>query len=112
MNMKSTQGVPVSYFHTWTRRQWGGEVEIFAQDAHIKLDMFGTKLEATVDGMTVSFGPEDDCMLTEDQVFVDCVAAKDAAPIRSTYSDSLESLALALAISRAAETGETQRLSG
>ena len=112
MNMKSAQGVPVSYFHTWTRRKWEAAVEIFARDAHIALDMFAETLSGEVDDMavTVSYGPKDDCMTTEVRVFLDAVAAKTPAAIRSSYSDALQSLALSVALLHAAETGEAQQV--
>ena len=110
MNMRSATGVPVSYFHTWTRRKWVAEVEVLAEDACIKLDMFGNSLAAEVDDMTVSYAPGDDCMVTEDRVFLDAVAANAPEMIRSTYPDSLRSLALALTLSRAAERGTIEKV--
>ena len=110
MNMKSVKGVPVSYFHTWTRRKCVAEVEVFARDAYISLDMFAATLNGEVDDMTVCYGPKDDAMTTEDRVFLDAVSANAPATIRSTYSNALQSLALALALSQAAETGATQQL--
>jgi len=107
MNMRSAGGVPVSYLHTWARRDWAGEVQIFAEDLVLDLDMFNRRLTGVLDGMSVTYAPEDGPMGmdTEDRVFLEAARSGDGSQIRSTYEDSVKTLALALAVDRSVESG-------
>lgn len=112
MNMRSAGGVPVSYLHTWAHRGWGGVAQIFAEDMVLDLDLFNKGLTGVFDGMTVAYAPKDAAMGmdTEDRVFLDAVRTGDASGIRSTYEDSVKTLALALAVNRSVETGTVQKV--
>lgn len=112
MNMKSVGGVPVSYLHTWGHRVWTGEAQIFAEDMMLDFDLFGCRLTGLVDGMSITYAPPDEAMGmdTEDRVFLDAVKTGDASGIRSSYEDSVKTLALALAVNRSVETGAPQKV--
>ena len=94
VNMVSKKGILISYLHTWVHRGWNSRVEIFAPDVRITLDLFKNKLNGVVDGKKVCFGPADDGYFSELKGFIDQVRKSKDGDIRSTYSDSVKTMAL------------------
>ncbi len=74
MNLKSSSKNLVSYFHTWTHRGWSARAEIFAPDARFNLDLFNKKLTGVIDGMEITYSPEDDGYMNEIVAFFEAVS--------------------------------------
>lgn len=79
-------------------------LEIVADGARIEVDQH--RVEGVVDGESIEETFDADPYLREVESFVEAVRAGDDADVRSTYADATKSLALTLAATESAETGE------
>lgn len=110
INMVSKKGVLISYLHTWVHRGWSSRIEIFAPDAKIVLDPFNNKLHGVVDGKKLCFEPHDNGYLSEVKGFINQVKGNKHGDIRSTYADSVKTMALVAGIMDSIDNGRTIRL--
>jgi len=93
INMRSQKEVLISYLHTWTYRGWDWRVEIFAPDAKLTLDLSDRKLTGVIDGMEISYSPEESEVFhfPELDEFVKYLK-NGKGKILSTYSDSIKTM--------------------
>ncbi|HYF49053.1 MAG TPA: Gfo/Idh/MocA family oxidoreductase [Planctomycetota bacterium] len=107
-------GLGGTHNHSWASRAGMGYgqavIEIFCRDAQLLIDLFDNSLTGQVRGMKVDYRPGDDCYVTELKRFIQAVRTNDAAPIRSTYSDAVKTLAVCIAANASAQTGKTVQL--
>lgn len=112
MNMRSKKGTLISYLHTWTHRGWSMKMEIFAPDAKILLDLSSRKLTGVIDGLEISFAPQESqghhfYELNEFIKYVKDGTGKILAP----YSDSVKTMALVEGILKSIDdNGRPRRL--
>jgi predicted dehydrogenase len=78
-------------------------VHVLAQD--LRLEVWGTSLKLTTAGKTEDLRWSSNTMLVEDQAFVEAVARRDPARVRSPYVDAARTLAVTLAAEESARTG-------
>jgi predicted dehydrogenase len=78
-------------------------VHVLAQD--LRLEVWGTTLKLTTAGKTQEQRWTSNTMLVEDQAFVEAVARRDPARVRSPYVDAARTLAVTLAAEQSARTG-------
>jgi predicted dehydrogenase len=78
-------------------------VHILAQD--LRLEVWGTTLKVTGAGKTEELRWTSSPMMTEDQAFVEAVARRDPARVRSPYADAARTLAVTLAAEESARSG-------
>ena len=110
INMVSKKGTLISYLHTWVHRSWSGRIEIFAPDTQIVLDPFNNKLHGVVDGKKLCFEPHDNGYLSEVKGFINQVRGNRHGSIRSTYADSVKTMALVAGIMDSIDNGRLIRL--
>ena len=79
-------------------------VHVLAQD--LRLEVWGTSLKTVTPGRTVEHRWSSNTMMTEDQAFVEAVARRDPARVRSPYADAAKTLAVTLAAEESARTGQ------
>jgi predicted dehydrogenase len=78
-------------------------VHVFAQD--FRFEVWGTTLRVATPGKTEEFRWQTNTMRAEDQAFVEAVARRDPARVRSPYADAAMTLAVTLAAEESARTG-------
>jgi len=78
-------------------------VHVLAQD--LRLEVWGTTLKVTGPGKTEEYRYQGSPMMAEDQAFVEAVARRDPARVRSPYADAARTLAVTLAAEESARTG-------
>jgi predicted dehydrogenase len=79
-------------------------VHILTRD--MRLEVWGTTLKVTTAGQTQELRWSSNTMLAEDQAFVEAVARRDPARVRSPYADAARTLAVTLAAEESARTGK------
>ncbi len=79
-------------------------VHVFAQD--FRLEVWGTTLKVATPGKTEELRWSSNTMMLEDQAFVEAVARRDPARVRSSYLDAARTLAVTLAAEESARTGQ------
>lgn len=81
-------------------------VRILGPDVDLTLDFIANHLTGTVNGESVDFESETDPFLTEIETFVEAVKADNPLLVeRSSYREAIDTLALTLAATEAADTG-------
>jgi predicted dehydrogenase len=78
-------------------------VHLLAQD--LRLEVWGTALKVTGPGKTEEHRWTGSPMMAEDQAFVEAVARRDPARVRSSYADAARTLAVTLAAEESARSG-------
>jgi predicted dehydrogenase len=79
-------------------------VHVLAQD--LRLEVWGTTLKVVTPGRSEEQRWNSNTMLTEDQAFVEAVARRDPARMRSPYADAAKTLAVTLAAEESARSGK------
>lgn len=79
-------------------------VHVLAQDLH--LEVWGTNLKVSTAGKVEEYRWTTNTMMTEDQAFVEAVARRDPARLRSPYADAAKTLAVTLAAEESARSGQ------
>jgi predicted dehydrogenase len=77
-------------------------VHVLAQD--LRLEVWGTTLKVASPGKLEEYRWASSTMLAEDQAFVEAVARRDPARVRSPYADAAKTLAVTLAVEESART--------
>ena len=78
-------------------------VHVLSQD--LRLEVWGTTLKVTGPGKTEELRWSGSPMMAEDQAFLEAVARRDPARVRSPYADAAKTLAVTLAAEESARTG-------
>lgn len=100
-------GVLQNHTHSWAYTDYVSTVELLSDELHLELDVVHSRLNGQVGGKPISLHfPEDQYYRTELEVFVEAVRTERQDLIRSSYTDSINSLALALDTYEAVETGK------
>ena len=106
INLHSTRGALVSYMHTWTHRNWGGKMEIFAPDARLELDLFARKMTGTIDGVDICFVPQEHAGFHFSELDEFARYVKDGSgKILSTFSDSIKTMVLTETVLKSIDDG-------
>jgi predicted dehydrogenase len=79
-------------------------VHVLAHD--LRVEVWGTNLKVVSPGRTEEHRYSGNPMMTEDQAFVEAVARRDPARVRSSYADAAKTLAVTLAAEESARTGK------
>ncbi len=93
INMRSQKDSLISYLHTWTHRGFEATVEIFASDAKLLLGLFSGKLTGVIDGVEISYSPEESPSLHFSELYEFVKHLENGkGKILSTYSDSIKTM--------------------
>ena len=79
-------------------------VHILAHD--LRVEVWGTSLKVVSPGRTEEYRYQTNPMMTEDQAFVEAIARRDPARVRSSYADAARTLAVTLAAEESARSGK------
>jgi predicted dehydrogenase len=79
-------------------------VHVLAHD--LRVEVWGTNLKVVSPGCTEEHRYSGNPMMTEDEAFVEAVARRDPARVRSPYADAAKTLAVTLAAEESARTGK------
>jgi predicted dehydrogenase len=79
-------------------------VHVLAQD--LRLEVWGATLKVTTPSKTEEFRWSTNTMMAQDEAFVEAVARRDPARVRSSYADAAKTLAVTLAAERSTRTGQ------
>jgi len=105
LNLRWSRGPLGSHLHNWTHRGWVWEVDLICDSARLTWDMAHNRVVGSADGEPLEFTADDDCYRTEVMGFLDAVHRGDRGGVRSTYADSVRTLAIALAARQSLATG-------
>ncbi|HSV73665.1 MAG TPA: Gfo/Idh/MocA family oxidoreductase [Chthonomonadales bacterium] len=105
VNLRWSRGALGSHLHNWSHRGWVWEVDVICDTARLTWDMANKRVTGLVDGTPVECVAHDDCYRTEVEGFLDAVRRGDPSGVRSTYADSVRTLATALAARESLATG-------
>jgi len=112
MNMRSGKGTLISYLHTWTHKKWELSMDIFAPHAKINLDLAANSLKGLLNEVDISCSPplkHNSPYFYELEEFVNYLR-DGTGTILSPYEDSVKTMALADAVLRSIDSGETVEL--
>ena len=101
-----------SHLHNWSHSGWVWEIDTIGRDLRLTWDMASNRLFGKVDGVEIDERFDDNCYDTEITGFVEAVRAGDPTAVRSTYADSVRTLAAALSAAEAIRTGAAVRVPG
>ncbi|MAE62684.1 MAG: hypothetical protein CMJ18_00305 [Phycisphaeraceae bacterium] len=106
INLRFARGTLGTYAHVWAHRGWVWQFDCIGEDFYLTCDLsLQHRLSGYIGDEKVDLRTEDDCYVTEIERFLDAVAANDQSVVRSSYADSIRSLAAALAINESMDTG-------
>jgi predicted dehydrogenase len=104
--LRYESGVLQNHTHSWAFPSYVSQVEFLSDELHLVLDLAKSSLTGTVGGESVSFAyPEDALYRLELEAFVQAIRTGRRDLVRSTYQDSVQSLAVTLAAAGAVENG-------
>jgi predicted dehydrogenase len=106
VNYRFASGALGAHLHNWSHQGWVWEVDCIGEDFRLTWDMANNRLVGKVGEEPVEIREQDDCYRTEVEGFLEAVSAGDQSRIRSSYADSVRTLAVALAAAQSLETGE------
>jgi len=81
----------VTYNHTCRAPRWSAGLEIVTHQSRVRVDLFENSAEGSINGHAWSFKGTECELEMQHRAFLGAVMAGDGGPVRSTYSDALES---------------------
>lgn len=107
LTMKYNNGVIQTHTHTWSYDGHVTQLDFIAETMRITLDLGEGRVEGELNGETILFEAEDNSLYKlELLAFAEAVRTNQPGLVRSSYSDSLQSLRTALKAVEALESGQ------
>ncbi|MDS0300645.1 Gfo/Idh/MocA family oxidoreductase [Halogeometricum sp. S1BR25-6] len=95
---------------TSTSARFSHGLSLTGEGFSLELDVGADTLVGTVDGEEIAFEGDGDAYETEITAFLEAVETRDESLLRSPYEDARKTFETTLAVERALETGESQRV--
>jgi predicted dehydrogenase len=102
--LEMENGIVVTHAHTWCASGWGCQIRLVTDRSDVTVDGFEGQAAGTVNGEAFAFGPAQSGILAqfvgEHRMFLEAVETGDMRPVRSDYTDALESFRVTEEINR------------
>lgn len=105
MNLRFSGGTVGSHLHNWSHTGWVWEVDCIGGGFRLTWDMAHNRLHGTVGSEEIDIKADDECYRAEVEGFLKAAGAGDQSLIRSSYADSVKTLAAMLAANESLDTG-------
>jgi predicted dehydrogenase len=103
-------GIIQNHAHSWAYSGFKAQLQFISDELDLVLDLGKGTVQGTIGGEAVDFAEEGALYRLELEAFVKAIREGDPTLIRSTYLDSMSSLAFALASVQALESGNVAHL--
>ncbi len=100
-------GVLQNHSHSWAYSGFKAQLQLISDEMDLLLDIGQGTLQGTIGGEEIDFRGQDSLYRFELEAFVRAIRDRDPSVIRSSYRDSISSLAFARSAVEALETGTT-----
>lgn len=109
-SMRHETGAVSHVSATSTSARFSHGLSLTGEGFSLELDIGADSLVGTVDGEEIAFEGDGDTYGTEIEAFIEAVETRDESLLRSPYDDARKTFETTLAVERALETGEPQRV--
>ncbi|MEH7380551.1 Gfo/Idh/MocA family oxidoreductase [Bacillus sp. JJ1533] len=108
LSMRYENGIIQNHTHTWSYPDVFTQIELISDELHLVLDLAKGSVSGNVMGNSVHFNSDDHALYRlELEAFAKAIATDNRELVRSTYKDSIQSLAVALKAMDALEAKTT-----
>lgn len=98
-------GAIQNHSHSWAYTGFKAQIQLISDEMDLLLDIGKCTLHGTISGEEINFIGEDMLYRSELEIFIQAIRENNQELIRSSYEDSISSLAFALSAVQALETG-------